>query len=213
MGNKRKEQAAATRQKIIDASQKLIGEKGYLNVTVDDIAAACGIAKGTLYHYFQSKEDIFIYIERGHFQEVRKMVDETPHDGVYDTLRDFVTTWFQCVSGDNLNVSKDWHRLAVDLKVPTKNGRTHLDDDVDNITHYLRQGIENGELSPDMPVDAIAKDLVFSMYGASFYRCSTYEEFDIAAWGSEFAGHVLNLHIEPYRLRQMPEPESAKTRR
>lgn len=198
MGTKRKEQAAATRQKIIDASQQLIGEKGFLNVTVDDIATACGIAKGTLYHYFASKEDIFSYIERGHFQEIRQMVDETPHDCVLDALRDFVITWCECVAGDNLNVSKDWHRLAVELKVPTQNGRTHLDDDVDNIIHYLRRGIEKGEFPSDLPVETTAKDIVFSMYGASFYRCSTYEEFDIAAWGREFAEQVLAVHILPY---------------
>lgn len=201
MPTKRQQQAAETRQKIIDAAQTLIGEKGYLNVTVDDIASACGIAKGTLYHYFPSKEDIFTYIERGHFQEVRKLVDDLPHDNVLDTLKDFVTTWFECVAGDNLNVSKDWHRLAVELKVPTKNGRTHLDDDVDNILHYLREGISSGELSPDLPEEAVARDLVFSMYGASFYRCSTYTEFDIAAWGREFAAHALELHILPYRIK------------
>lgn len=200
MPTQRQLQAAATRQKIIDASQKLIGEKGYLNVTVDDIASACGIAKGTLYNYFAGKEDIFIYIERGHFQEVRKMVDDMELANVFDKLRYFVQTWFECVAGDNLNVSKDWHRLAVQLKVPSNDNRTHLDEDLDNVMHYLREGIENGELSSDMPVEPIATDIVFSMYGASFYRCSTYTEFDLTKWGDEFVDHVLNVHLAPYKI-------------
>lgn len=199
MATRRQLQAAATRQKIIDASQKLIGEKGYLNVTVDDIASACGIAKGTLYNYFSGKEDIFIYIERGHFQEVRKRVDDMGFTNVYDKIKHFLMTWFECVAGDNLNLSKDWHRLAVALKVPTKDNRTHLDEDVDNVLHYLQEGLESGEFSQDMPAEAIAWDIVFSMYGASFYRCSTYGEFDLIQWGKTFVETALNTHLAPYR--------------
>ncbi len=199
MPTQRQLQAAATRQKIIDESQKLIGEKGYLNVTVDDIASACGIAKGTLYNYFASKEDIFIYIERGHFQEVRKLVDEMNLNNVFDKLKYFLLTWFECVAGDNLNVSKDWHRLAVDLKVPARDNRTHLDEDIENVSHYLQEGIQNKELVPETPVHPIAMDIVFSMYGASFYRCSSYTAFDLVKWGNEFVEYVLSAHLAPYR--------------
>lgn len=201
MPTQRQLQAAATRKKIIDESQRLIGEKGYLNVTVDDIASACGIAKGTLYNYFPSKEDIFIYIERGHFQEVRKMVDAMNLDNVFDKLKHFLLTWFECVAGDNLNVSKDWHRLAVDLKVPTKDDRTHLDEDIENVLHYLCEGIEKGELSPETPASPLAMDIVFSMYGASFYRCSTYSEFDLIKWSKEFVNCILNTHLFPYKQK------------
>jgi AcrR family transcriptional regulator len=199
MPTQRQLQAAATRKKIIDESQRLIGEKGYLNITVDDIASACGIAKGTLYNYFPSKEDIFIYIERGHFQEVRKTVDAMNLDNVFDKLKYFALTWFECVAEDNLNVSKDWHRLAVDLKVPAKDNRTHLDEDIENVSHYLCEGVEKGELSPEAPISSIAMDIVFSMYGASFYRCSTYTEFDLKKWSEEFTNYALDAHLIPYR--------------
>jgi Transcriptional regulator len=198
MATKRQQQANETRRKIINASQKLFGEKGYMNTTVEDIADECGIGKGTLYHYFTGKDAIFSYIERGHFQEVRKMVDDMNLNNTSERLKHFVLTWFECVAGDNLNVSKDWHRLAVDLKVPSTERRTHLDDDIDNIKSYLVEGIDSGELSSDMPADSIAKDIVFSMYGASFYRCSTYTEFDVVKWAKEFIQDALELHITPY---------------
>lgn len=196
----RKEQAKATRQKIIDESQKLIGEKGFLHTTVDDIAMACGIAKGTLYHYFESKEDIFSYIERGTYREIRQAVDSMNIPSAIEKLRQFILIWCDHVSKDNLNLSRDWHRLAVEFKLPNADGRIHLDDDIDNVRHYLQNGISSGELSSNMPVDAIAKDIVFSMYGASFYRCSTYTEFNIASWGKEFVKYVLDSHIDPYRI-------------
>ena len=200
MGTKRKEQAAATRQKIIDESQKLIGEKGFLHVTVDDIASACGIAKGTLYHYFESKEDIFSYIERGSFREIMESVEQTDLPNAFEKLSRFIEIWCEHVAKDNLNLSRDWHRLAVEFKIPNSDRRTHLDDDIDNTMRFLRDGIEAGEFSSTLPVEAVAKDIVFAMYGASFYRCSTYTEFDIAAWGREFTKDILKLHVAPYEI-------------
>ena len=117
-----------------------------------------------------------------------------------EKLRQFILIWFQCVHSDNVNVSKDWHRLAVELKIPSKENRTHLDDDIDNIAEYFKAAIRSGELREDMPVLPIAKSIVFSMYGASFYRCSSYTPFDLAAWSQEFVENVLELYIAPFRM-------------
>jgi len=200
MANKRVEQAKATKQKILDASQKLFGEKGFLNTTIDDIALECGIGRGTLYHYFSGKDAIFSYIERGRFQEIHTFVEEMDCENVFDKLSNFISKWFDCVASDNLNVSKDWHRLSVELKVPSAEKRTHLDDDIDNISAYLKEAVTNHELAPTLPVESIAKDIVFSMYGASFYRCSTYNPFNITKWSQDFVTDVLELHLSPYRL-------------
>lgn len=43
---------------IIDASEVLFYSKGYERCTINDILKAVGIAKGTFYHYFLSKEDV-----------------------------------------------------------------------------------------------------------------------------------------------------------
>lgn len=50
--------ASARRQQIMDAAQQLFLTKGYEAATVEDVLAAVGIAKGTLYHHFRSKEAI-----------------------------------------------------------------------------------------------------------------------------------------------------------
>lgn len=48
----------ATRQKLFDASMLLIGERGPASVTVDEIAAAAGVSKGTVYYNFGSKSEM-----------------------------------------------------------------------------------------------------------------------------------------------------------
>ncbi len=47
------------RHEILAAAIKVFGKQGFHDTCVDDIAAAARIAKGTLYLYFKSKEDIY----------------------------------------------------------------------------------------------------------------------------------------------------------
>ncbi|MEJ9114699.1 TetR/AcrR family transcriptional regulator [Bacillus paramobilis] len=41
---------------------QLFQERGYENVTVQDITSACGIAKGTFFNYFPKKENILLFL-------------------------------------------------------------------------------------------------------------------------------------------------------
>ena len=49
---KTKEEAQITREKIIQASYELIGEKGYERMTRDDIAARVGMTRGAVNWHF-----------------------------------------------------------------------------------------------------------------------------------------------------------------
>ncbi|MEK3735272.1 MULTISPECIES: TetR/AcrR family transcriptional regulator [Paenibacillus] len=46
------------RKELLDTAEKLFTTKGYNETTINDIREAIGIAKGTFYHYFKSKEEI-----------------------------------------------------------------------------------------------------------------------------------------------------------
>ncbi|MFC1513714.1 TetR/AcrR family transcriptional regulator [candidate division KSB1 bacterium] len=49
------------RSLILDTAYKLFIEKGYKSVTTREIAKFAGVSKGVLYHYFESKEDLFFH--------------------------------------------------------------------------------------------------------------------------------------------------------
>ncbi|MFK4298053.1 AcrR family transcriptional regulator [Arthrobacter sp. GAS37] len=53
-----------TKQRLFDASMELIGERGAAGVTVDEIAAAAGVSKGTVYYNFGSKSDLIAQLLR-----------------------------------------------------------------------------------------------------------------------------------------------------
>ncbi len=54
----KKQQFDAREEAIIDAVNQLLSEKGYDLMTMDDVADAVGIAKGSLYKHFSSKEKL-----------------------------------------------------------------------------------------------------------------------------------------------------------
>jgi AcrR family transcriptional regulator len=53
------EHSAARRRDILAAARKVFGDGGYEAATMDDVAAQAGVAKGSLYNYFPSKQELF----------------------------------------------------------------------------------------------------------------------------------------------------------
>ena len=51
-------EAEERKQEILDAAEMLFGTKGFDNTSTGDILDAVGIARGTLYYHFKSKEEI-----------------------------------------------------------------------------------------------------------------------------------------------------------
>jgi AcrR family transcriptional regulator len=48
------------RQEILDAADSVMASSGYVGTSLKDIADACGIQAGSLYHHFASKEAIAV---------------------------------------------------------------------------------------------------------------------------------------------------------
>ncbi|WPC42733.1 TetR/AcrR family transcriptional regulator [Clostridium sp. JS66] len=58
----KQKRSEATMDKILDTALKLFGQKGYYNVSTNEIAKETNISIGNLYFYFPNKEEIFIQI-------------------------------------------------------------------------------------------------------------------------------------------------------
>jgi len=51
---------AETRDRIVTAAERVLRERGYARATTKEIARAAGLSEGTLYNYFESKEDLWL---------------------------------------------------------------------------------------------------------------------------------------------------------
>ena len=60
MATMRQSRVELTRRTIVEKGIALIEERGYDNVSVQDIVGAAGVSVGTFYHYYESK-DAFYY--------------------------------------------------------------------------------------------------------------------------------------------------------
>ena len=58
--SRRDRKKAESRSRIIREAVRLFGERGIEAVTVDEVAKAADVGKGTLYNYFRAKEDIVL---------------------------------------------------------------------------------------------------------------------------------------------------------
>ena len=58
----RRLEASARRREIIEVGTRLIAERGYRGVSLDQIAEACGITKQGLLHHFPSKAELLVAI-------------------------------------------------------------------------------------------------------------------------------------------------------
>jgi AcrR family transcriptional regulator len=70
------------RSELLEAATRVFARKGYRNASVSDIIAAAGVARGTFYLYFKSKEHVFLAIVEGFYTQVRRALeqaDPTPH--------------------------------------------------------------------------------------------------------------------------------------
>jgi TetR/AcrR family transcriptional regulator len=66
----------AQRGAIRDAAARLFADKGYASASVADIAAACGVSKALLYHYYRDKEDLLHDIASSYVDRLQQIVDE-----------------------------------------------------------------------------------------------------------------------------------------
>ena len=56
------ERRAATVAAILTSARALFGGRGFEATSIDDIAEGAGVAKGAVYHHFDSKEAIFTQV-------------------------------------------------------------------------------------------------------------------------------------------------------
>lgn len=81
-----------TQMKIQEAARKLFNEKGYRNVSMRAIAAACGIAVGNLTYYYPHKQDIVTALMERTFTETKPDETITTLDGITDQFSRMLDT-------------------------------------------------------------------------------------------------------------------------
>jgi AcrR family transcriptional regulator len=73
---RREKKREATRQEILTAASKFFQERGFDETSVDDIAEAADVAKGTFYYHFKSKDDVLIGLSMIYLNKLSASIDQ-----------------------------------------------------------------------------------------------------------------------------------------
>jgi AcrR family transcriptional regulator len=68
----------ARREQLVALGSEMFSERPFDEVSIDDIAAAAGISKGLLYHYFPSKRDFYVAVVRQAADEMQVVTETDP---------------------------------------------------------------------------------------------------------------------------------------
>lgn len=92
---KRKRDPNAKRRKIFNAALQVFADKGFHNTTMDEIAQVSQVAKGTLYRYFNSKEDLLEQLLRTTSRELAVRFSEAfgAEGDILKQIETFIRSW------------------------------------------------------------------------------------------------------------------------
>ena len=161
--------AERTRRKIMDAAEKLISERGFDNVTVDEITAGAGVSKGSFYTYFKRKEDVVGEIAHEHFEDVRERSDGL-ESGVCDKIAAFLTESMRYIVKSGVKLAQQWLKCGMEPELTTDVSNKFAYD-MRVVREILDAAVKSGELAPETPAEAIARLVTVEYYGA------------VACWG------------------------------
>ncbi|PIV20045.1 MAG: hypothetical protein COZ69_08165 [Deltaproteobacteria bacterium CG_4_8_14_3_um_filter_45_9] len=97
--NVNENQESEKKKKILTSAIKIIGDKGYQNATIAEIAKDAGIGDATIYEYFKSKEDLLLAIPVEITKELIPLINDHMMGikGALNKLRKFIWWWLNYV--------------------------------------------------------------------------------------------------------------------
>ncbi|HEX5065333.1 MAG TPA: helix-turn-helix domain-containing protein, partial [Myxococcota bacterium] len=134
----------AYRALILEAAQRVFATRGYAEVKVQEIAEDAGIATGTVYAIFPSKQELYRAVHRVNLEELAKRYAEIPGDrDTRAVIRDriAISTRFLCERPDYLRIYlREAAHWGFDATALPRDAAAFTD------LALYRRGVERGEL-------------------------------------------------------------------
>jgi AcrR family transcriptional regulator len=191
---------------ILDAALELFVEKGFAATRLEDVAQRAGVSKGTVYLYFDSKEDLFKAVIRSGMvraiEEAEKLVAGFEGSSA-DLLRQIYAGWWQNIGGTKLSgIPK---LMISEAQNFPELARFYYDEVIQRgsrlFARALERGVARGEFRPvnvDYAVRALIAPLIMrAILEHSFLPCAGPEDFDVPAYFE----HTLGLVLDGLRTR------------
>ena len=146
----------AREEAIVQTVNRLLAEKGFEAMTVDEVAAQVGIAKASLYKHFSSKEELaaaaMVLVMRRAQAFIKGLPDQTPP---LDKLKAVVRWTLEVkLAGDMPSLPSQNSTLRATL-IANKDYMDGLMEVSDRLGGWIESAQAKGQLNPDLPAIAI----------------------------------------------------------
>lgn len=156
-------EAGERKEEILDAAEKLFGTKGFDHTSTNDILEAVGIARGTLYYHFKSKEEIL----DGVIERISNRLMSDAGKVIRDTELPVLERLTKAILALNVE-SEIGHEVMEQVHRP-QNALMHqkmqqqlLDGITPLFTELVKEGVRQGICHTDYPGEVVEMTLIYA---------------------------------------------------
>ena len=152
------------RERILAAAERVFARRGFFASRVSEIAKDAGVADGTIYLYFKSKDDLLISL----FENRMKQVNETLRTAIanerstLDQLRAFIHAYLQLVHDEPAATEVLTIELRQSNKFMKEYENAEFADFLRMLGGLIAKGQDAGELDDAVPAHVAAR-MIFGM--------------------------------------------------
>ncbi|QQP14377.1 TetR/AcrR family transcriptional regulator [Lysinibacillus agricola] len=153
---KMRKEAKERRNEILDVADELFGQKGFDGTSTNDILEKVGIARGTLYYHFKSKEDIMdALIDRYNAQILGAAKEIAANKSISVNERIIRVVMALNISGGNGKEIIDHIHKPQNALMHQKIQKVIMNGLPPILTEIIREGIEQGLFSTPYPYECM----------------------------------------------------------
>ena len=180
-----------TKRKIFETSMKLFAKKGYEATSIEEITATVGVAKGTLYYHFSSKEEIFNFLVEEGIKLLQNSIDikTAKFPNYIDKIKAIILIQIKIVDKyeDIITIllSQFWGTEARNQMC-----KEQILAYISKIEEIVRQGIEKKEIKQGNP-QIIASEIYGLIASSLVYKIRNDGQIDIMKLYKEFENTII----------------------
>lgn len=181
----RKKKAILTKNNIYESAKQLFNEHGFEAVNVDDIVKHAGVAKGSFYVHFESKDALIAVIINDYVNQVdtdyKSYLQSLPSDMKADDLLLSLVGKIADVIANDIGSEHMKILYRVQLgKEHEMNAAMSYNRELYKIFYdVICSGFEQGVFRSQLSADEITKQLIVAYRGLTYEWCIRYPEFDL----------------------------------
>lgn len=166
----RAEKSIVTKEKLLKAAAKVVGEYGYANAMVARITQEANVAQGTFYNYFNSRQDLFDQLLPTLGAELLGFIRAKTaefHDAAERERQGFIAFF------DFLKLRPEFYRILYEAEVFAPQAyQRHMSIISSSYVRLLERAFDRGELSLASKTEI--EPVAFSLMAARQYLCMQY---------------------------------------